>query len=294
MAQALARPLAERTRVLHAHAGGSRFEVAQRSPREGLRPYIRGDFVGYAEWTAGPSRRREFPGPFIVLIFEFGPPIRVYDYGGERRFSRHRGGFVAGLDDRFALCEHDGFQRGIQVNLTPIGARRVLGIPMSELTGQVVSVRDVLPARHRDLGERLQERSDWDERFDLLERVFAERVAETRVDTSVVAWGVRRIEESGGAIDMRALARELGYSPKHVIHLFRDQVGIPPKLLARIVRFDRLARHLRRGGSETWADLALQFGYYDQAHLAREVRQFTGSTPTQVRPMMDDPFGRLE
>jgi len=50
------------------------------------------------------------------------------------------------------------------------------------------------------------------------------------------------------------------------VALFRDQVGIPPKLMARIVRFDRLVQRLRRGGPRVWADLALEFGYYDQAH----------------------------
>jgi len=87
---------------------------------------------------------------------------------------------------------------------------------------------------------------------------------------------------------MRSLARELGYSRKHVVDLFRDQVGVPPKLLARIVRFDRLVRHVKRGGGGTWADLALELGYYDQAHLARDVKQFAGTTPTGVRPLLTD------
>jgi len=102
----------------------------------------------------------------------------------------------------------------------------------------------------------------------------------------VVSWALRYIETCGGAVDMRTLARELGYSHKHVIHLFRDHVGIPPKLLARIVRFDRLIGSLRRGAPESWSELALTFGYYDQSHLVRDVRQFTGTTPTEARTML--------
>lgn len=267
--------------------------MATRRPAPAVRPFVMGDYVGYTEWTDAMSRRRELPGPFVVLALEFGPPIRIYAYGDERRFSRHHGGFVAGLDDRFALCEHDGFQQGVQVNLTPIGARRLFGLPMSELSGRVVALRNVLPARHRDLGARLQELDNWDDRFDLLDAVLGRRLTETRVETGVVSWAVRRIEETGGRVDMRGLARELGYSRKHVIALFRDQVGIPPKLLARIVRFNGLVQHLRKGGVGTWADLALEFGYYDQAHLARDVKQFTGTTPRQVRPMVADLYGLL-
>lgn len=200
---------------------------------------------------------------------------------------------MGGLDDRFAVCEHDGFQHGIQVYLTPIGARLLFGVPMSELTGRIVPIRDILPTRHRNLGERLQDVTDWDERFRVLDWTLADCLTEARDRTNVVSWALRRIEQSGGALDMRALARQLGYSEKHVIALFRDQVGIPPKRLARIVRFDRLVKHLRKGGGGTWAELALKFGYYDQAHLVRDVRQFTGITPTEARPLITDIYGQL-
>lgn len=284
---------ANATRMLRGQVDGSRWEMALRPPAQSLRPHVLGEYVGYTEWTAGPSRRRELPSPAVVMVFEFGPPIRVYEGDDRRRCSSNRGGFVGGIGDEAVLCEHDGYQQGIQVNLTAIGARLLFGLPMSEVSGRIVSIRDLLPPRHRGLGERLQDLAAWDDRFDLLDAVLAERIAGARTETSVVSWGVRRIEETGGTIEMRALARELGYSRKHVIAMFRDQVGIPPKLLARIVRFDRLVRHLRRGGGGTWADLALEFGYYDQAHLVRDVRQFTGITPSEVRPLVTDIYGLL-
>jgi len=68
--------------------------------------------------------------------------------------------------------------------------------------------------------------------------------------------------------------------------MFRDQVGIPPKLLARIVRFDRVVQHFRTGGGGDWSDLALELGFYDQAHLVRDVRHFTGLTPTEAMAMV--------
>ena len=286
-----ARPGAARR--LRGQAAGTRWDIALRPPAARLRPYVRGDYVGYTEWAGSASRRREFPGPFAVMIFEFGPPIRIFDAGDRRRVSSHRDGFVSGLGETFVVCEHDGFQQGLQVNLTAIGARLLFGVPMSELSGRVVSIRDVLPVRHRRLGERMQDAAGWDERFDLLDRALADCIAAARVETSVVAWAVRRIEETGGTVEMRALARELGYSRKHVITLFRDQVGLPPKLLARIVRFDGLLRQLRTGAARSWADLALECGYYDQAHLVREVRRFTGVTPTEARPLAQDLYRQL-
>ena len=271
-----------RARRLRGRLGASRFDVAMRAPSERLRPFVRGDYVGYSEWTGGRSRRREFPGPFAVLILEFGPPLRLSEGNGPAGAVSHRGGFVGGLCEDFVVCEHDGFQQGVQVNLTPIGARRLFDLPMSHLSAGIQSVRDVLPRRHRDLGDRLLEVGDWDRRFDLLDDALADCLHDASDRTRMVSWAVRRIEEAGGALSIRALSRELGYSGKHVISMFRDQVGIPPKLMARIVRFDRLIRHFKEGGGGDWCDLAQEFGFFDQAHLVRDVRQFTGLTPTEA------------
>jgi AraC-like DNA-binding protein len=266
--------------------GGSRWELVRRPLPPALRPYVR-DVCGYSERTPGFCRRAELPAAQVVVIFEFGPPIRIIDPRTSEawRFSE---GFAAGLDDGPTLTEHDGLQGGFQVNLTPIGARLFFGFPMSELAGRCVSLGDVLPPEHRDLGRRLRELEDWDERFDLLERVLRERMEAAGAPHAVVSWAMRRILERGGALDMRGLSRELGYSQKHVINLFREHVGVPPKSVARLVRFDRLIQHLRSGGGGSWADLALEFGYYDQSHLVRDVRRFTGATPTETRVRLLD------
>lgn len=276
-----------RVQVVFGRTATTRWEMARRSPAPHLRPYVR-DFCGYTEETPGGVRRREFPGAQVVVIFEFGPPVRISPPGPSSRVSCFPGGFVAGLDGVYAETAHDGFQQGLQVNMSPVGARLFLGLPMSELTGRVVSLRDLLPREHRSLAERLAELPAWDTRIDLVERLIEERIAATRTDVGVAAWAYRRIEQSGGALDMRTLTRELGYSQKHVIRIFHEQVGVPPKLLARIVRLERLIQHLRDGGAGTWADLALEFGYYDQSHLSRDVREFTGATPTEMLGMIVD------
>jgi AraC-like DNA-binding protein len=279
--------VARRARVTRGHTGTCRWEMAVRAIRPELRPYIR-DYCGYVEQAPGFVRRLEYPGPQVVVIIEFGPPVRVYETGQLRRSGRYPGGFVAGLDDQFTLVEYEGMQRGLQLNLTPIGGRLFFDCPMSELTRQVVSLADLLGRDDRDLAERLEELPDWDARFDVVEDLVAARIERARVAIAPAAWAWREIERTGGAVDVRALCRELGYSQKHVISLFRDRIGLPPKLLARIVRFNRLMTHLRRGGDDSWADLAVRFGYYDQSHLVRDVRQFTGATPTAARALLTD------
>src|SRR5262249_9031330 len=149
-------------------------------------------------------------GPQIVVIFELGPPIRVFD--GNGRAARYKDGFVAGVDDGFTVTEHDGFQMGIQLDLTPVGARRIFGLPMSELSRRVVPFGDVV-RREAGLTQRLAELADWDARFDLLEQVFCRRLAAAS-GSPIVDWAVGRIEAAGGAVGIADLADDLGYSQK--------------------------------------------------------------------------------
>jgi AraC-like DNA-binding protein len=270
------------TRIARREVDGSVWEMAGRAPAPSLRPHVCG-LVGFDERARGPQSRRQFPGPNVVLIIEFGAPLRVTLGGDERTAARHAAGFAVGLCDRFATTEHQGRQRGIQVDLTPTGARRLFGLPLSKMAGHVMSLDDLLPTEHRTLSDRLDATTDWTSRLDLVEALLARRIRDATVDTRRIDWAVAQIESSGGRLEVGRLARELGYSRKHLISLFHDQVGVPPKLLARLVRFDRLMDRARRDASTRWADLAFESGYSDQAHLARDVRRFTGLTPTQAR-----------
>lgn len=252
-----------RTRTVRMATPASAWELALRDVPAHLAPYVK-SLMGYRERAAGLTRRRELPGAMVAVIIELGPPVRVFHGAGTVSFD---GGFVAGIDDGPATVEHDGEQRGVQLDFTPVGARLFFGVPMSELAGRLVPVEELLPRAHRRLAERLDALATWEARLDLVERLVEERLAELSGPAKMVAWAVRRIEERGGALSARDLARELGYSQKHVIHMFRDVVGVPPKQLAKLVRFGRLIELLRSGRKPAWADLAARLGWFDQSHI---------------------------
>jgi AraC-like DNA-binding protein len=268
----------ERARTVRHEAGVSRWELAMRPPAAHLRPYLAG-LCGYVERTDGPCRRTELPSLGVVLIFDFGD-LRIVD---GPQATHHPGGFVAGIGDRPAVTEHDGVSRGLQVNLSALDARRVLGVSMEELTNRVVRLDDLVEAGDRGLTARLQEARGWDERFDRVEEFVAARVARAKEVPPVVRWAIDRIVRSRGSVEIAALARESGFSAKHLLHLFREHVGLPPKRVARLVRFDAVVRYLKRGGTADWGEIAHRFGFADQPHLNRELRSFAGATPTEVR-----------
>ena len=245
-------------------------ELATRAPHPALAPHVR-SLAGWHERADGPVRRAELPGGRIVLVVSFGPTL---DVDGRRFHS-----FVAGLHDSPALTEHAGEGHGIQAYLTPLGARRLLRMPMGELTRRVVELEDLIGAGAHELAERLAAASDWSSRFALLERAIATRTLEAPPVAPALEWAWRRLHETDGAVPIGVLAGELGWSRRHLTATFRRELGMAPKPLARLLRFERAVARLRAGAG--LVDAALDSGYYDQAHFNRDFKQFAGRTPTE-------------
>jgi AraC-like DNA-binding protein len=245
-------------------------EIARRAPHPALAPHVR-SLAGWHERTDGPVSRHELPGGRIVLVVSFGPAL---DIDG-RRF----GSFVAGLHDAPVLTEHAGLGHGIQAYLTPLGAQRLLGMPMAELTRDVVELEDLIGPAADELAERLASAPGWAARFDPFERAIVQRVLGAPPVRPELEWAWERLVRSDGAAPVGALAQELGWSRRHFTTTFREQLGMPPKALARILRFERALDRLREGAE--LAEVALDAGYYDQAHFNRDFRAFAGTTPTE-------------
>jgi AraC-like DNA-binding protein len=265
-------------RVLAGEEAGRRWELARHTWPDFMRPYVtRG--CGYREWTSGELVRRELPIGRIVLDLQLGPPLEI---GGVA----HEGGFVAGLTEAASVQRYRDYQDGLQLMLSPAGARALFGVPMAELRGRVVSFADLAPHEGRALVDRLREDTAWPMRFAHLERWLARRMQQA-APNGIVTWACSRIRAASGSLAVAELARETGYGERHLGRLFAEHVGTSPKRFARLVRFEHLVAHLRQHPrARDWCRLARQFGFADQAHLVREVRSFAGTTPTALDPIL--------
>jgi AraC-like DNA-binding protein len=170
----------------------------------------------------------------------------------------------------------------IQVNFTPIGARILFGVPMDALANRVIELDDLLRREGASLVDQLRNTVAWSARFELLERYLLRRLADAAPAPAPVAWAWRRLEDSRGKVDLGELAAEIGWSHRHFIARFRDSVGLAPRTVARILRFQRAMTLLTRPGTESLSRIAHEAGYYDQSHFNRDFTEFAGTTPTDI------------
>jgi AraC-like DNA-binding protein len=268
-------------RVSRQHSeDGRTHEFAIGAPGKALRAHVR-RYCDYAEHSPTPLRRRQLPATEITLIIGFEQELHVSGPYSANRPERHDS-FLAAMHESYSVTEFAGNSRGVEVNLTPFGARMLLGCPMDELANRVIPLEDVLGQEGRRLPDRLHEAAGPQQRFELLDALLASRIADSPAPVPAVTWAWRQLQDRDGLVGIGELTRELGCSRRYLVGQFRDQVGLPPKLVARILRFRRAVAALETDDGRRFAEIAQQCGYFDQPHLNREFRDLAGVTPSDV------------
>ena len=271
------RPRAKVTR--HTSALG-RWELATAWPAEALRPFAR-EYVGWSEQVSAPLCRRELPTEEAPLIINFGAPFHLFAPGDARRHL-NLASFITGAYDTYQLVESVGASSGVQVNFTLLGIRLLVGRPIEDMKNRAFAPEEIFGEFARELTHRLYDATSWDARFECLDRALAMRIGDPLDVPAGVRCAWHRLVASRGRSSIASIVQEVGWSQRHFIAEFKHEIGVPPKVFARMLRFGRVVRAIRAGQTADLADLAVASGYYDQSHLNRDVREFAGTTPGEL------------
>jgi AraC-like DNA-binding protein len=232
--------------------------------------------AGFLDRGMTTVSHRAIPHPAVTLALEFGAgPLIVDDAAGRQQ----RGSLVAGLGAGAVRVRGENFA-AVQVRLSPVIARAVLGISPADLDGAIAALDDLWGRQASRIRQQLSDASSWEERFALTDALLGRRSQAGRPADPEVAWAWNRILVGRGQVRIDMLAAELGWSRKRLWSRFHSQIGLPPKRAAKLVRFDHAAHRLAAG--EDAARVAADGGYADQSHLHRDVVAFTGTTPATV------------
>ena len=253
------------------------FKLVQREPSEPLRGIV-SRISGYRELARGHSRQHECASLTVPLIISFGEPFAI-GLGRAPTQADRIGSFAAGLYAGPVVIDSFGASHCLQIDFTPLGARRFFRMPMDELADRMVTLDDVLGHDGLALREQLGNTPDWPARFELGERFVLSRIAESAAPSAEISLAFTRMAASGGRTTVSRLASGVGWSRKHLTEKFRSELGLGPKAVARIIRFDHAMKEARSGHSG-WADIAAGCGFADQAHLVREFQELAGLSPS--------------
>ncbi|MBC9735454.1 helix-turn-helix domain-containing protein [Nocardioides marmotae] len=241
-----------------------------------LEPYV-ASLASYDVDLGAPGSHRGLPSSQLTLVLPADDPLDVA-WAGEPGSRTVAWSSVSGLHTGPARIRHDGHQRGVQLALTPLGARALLGMPAAELAGRLLTLPDLAPALApglRHLPERLAE-TPHERRAALVAAALADQ-ARRRAPVALRPEVARALALLARGRTVAATAAEVGYSRRHLAQLVRAETGLTPKQLHRIGRFER-SRDLL--GRRRLAEVAAACGYADQAHLTREWTALAGCPPS--------------
>ncbi|MFI6044137.1 helix-turn-helix domain-containing protein [Nocardia sp. NPDC051321] len=236
-----------------------------------------GRMIGYRDMDGAGLDLRVAGTSAVTVLIEFGGcGVIIDDALGQRTLS----GFVAGLPIE-AMRIRSERAEFVEVRLSPIQAYSLLGVSPTDLGRGAVALEDLWGPRAQRLRTQLAAAASWDERFALTKSFLAQcdRPMRTADPEVLACWS--RILTSGGKVKIGELAGSVGWSHKRLLGRFESQIGLTPKRAAMLVRFRAAVDELLAGRPA--ADVAMDCGYTDQAHLCRDVSIFADHTPGALR-----------
>jgi AraC-like DNA-binding protein len=236
-------------------------------------------FGGFSERAAKPVHRLELPVAGAVIILCCGAPVTLQPAlrpGDATRSSA----FLVGLQVPALRVSHDGINDCVEIRVPPLGAYALLGGAIAESNREPVSLLDVAPQPIGMLLDQLRATSSWEHRFAAVDRFLARGFAESkRRIPPELTWAWKMLEQSHGQVSIRALARAIGWSERHLIKQFRVFFGVRPKTTARRLRFSHAFGMLSTHPTGNLSTIAAQAGFSDQSHMTREFKAFSGVSP---------------
>ena len=220
------------------------------------------------------SAERILPDGCVELILNFGDRF-LQHVGGER--TRQPRNFIVGQMTGPILISASGAVELLGIRFQPGGTRAFLDLPAHEITDQVVELGSLSGSFERALLHTCARVVNLDQKIAAVDAFLVSRLSESKFDAHLLALAAGIID-CRGLVSVDQLASRAGISSRQLERRFLQEVGIGPKLLARIVRFQQVFRAVDQQ-NPAWSEVAVECGYYDQAHLIRDFNQFAQQTP---------------
>lgn len=252
-------------------------EYAEFSPSAALVPFVKCFWMLESNDPGPHERERIFPDGSIEWIFHYGDHFRKYINGD--RFVIQPRSFFHGQLKRWFELQPTGRIGVFGVRFHPAGLYPFVDFDVSTMTGDTMATAAIWPNELATIEASLLH-ATMEQRIAFAERFLLQKLQPQKVDETIHAC-VRAIVRAAGNVSVDALAEELAVGRRVLERRFSAAVGLSPKLLARIVRFNRTLKLIGDNDFSSFTIVAHEGGFYDQAHFIRDFRNFTGLNPKQ-------------
>jgi len=248
-------------------------------PAEPLAKFVKCFWVLESATPHATDPERILPDGCTEMVFHLGDPFDQHNSDGS--MERQPLALLVGQMRQHLLIKPTGRVQVLGVRFWPGGAYPFLTIPQNEIAGQVIALDSIWGGVSRELHSRIADAANPGQSVSQVETVLLSRLNNFHRPNHGVMNAITLILRSGGCLPIESLAEGMGVSLRKLDRMFNTRVGLTPKTLSRLVRFQRVFKVLEeRPNGRDWVQVALDCGYYDQSHFIKEFSAFAGKGPT--------------
>ena len=234
----------------------------------------------YEGYTPPHTKEKRLPDGAVELLINLREePKLLFDNQDASRATAFKRSWISGQQEGFIVIDVAGETSMIGIRFKPGGAWPFFSFPMAELQNGVVELDLIWGRETHFLQEKLVAACTPAQKFQLLENFLLGLAKGQFNPNPYIDFAVQALRHPDENFSIRWLTQKTGISHKHLIRTFDKCIGIKPKMLARILKFQKVIHLLEQRQPVKWANLAYECGYFDQAHFIKEFQQFSGINP---------------
>lgn len=245
-------------------------------PQDKLAPYVK-CYWSLANGPENASRERVFPDGCIELIFHSGDLFKKYDSQTQSHIQPRS--FIHGQIKKCIEIEPTGETKIFSVRFQPGGLQRFIDFDVDELTDKTLSVAEIWNAEGNATEKAMLSAKTDAAKIETIENFLLSRLGKSKRHDTDVEYCVNELVQTHGSASIDAFAATLHIGKRQLERKFVAGVGLSPKMLARILRFQHTLQLIENHEFESFTKVAYDGGFYDQAHFIKDFRQFTGLNP---------------
>ncbi|HMQ47098.1 MAG TPA: helix-turn-helix domain-containing protein [Saprospiraceae bacterium] len=239
-------------------------------------------FFYYRDYSPLHDIDRLLPEGDVQLIFDLTDrPKPIFDNHSLKEIQSCRKAWFSGFRTIPITIPSGKEDEMLIVQFRKGKAHAFLKTPMHALLNSVVDAEQVLQTTILQIWETLMEMPTPALKFHALEQELLQNYAAHLHENPFVDFAVAKILAFPNQSSIRAIADKAGYSQKHIIKLFKEQVGVTPKTFLKVIRFQKAIQQIEQKQTIDWSAVTYDCGFYDQSHFIADFKAFSGLTPTE-------------
>ncbi len=236
-------------------------------------------FIWISTGENDTTKSRVLPNGVVELILNFGNIQKTLDDKYFQTKNIFKNAWVAGMQKTPLIIQSETDTNLLGIRFKPGGAYSFFKFPLTETTGQVLET-DWINTELALLREQIYDLKDNNLICNHVEQYLLKKIGGLEINKAT-QFVIDSLSAGSDPLSINQLIDQTGYSHKHFISIFKDQVGVSPKTLQRILRFQKVIRLAASNENLKWQDVIYKFNYYDPSHFVNDFKKLSGITPDQ-------------